>query len=57
MIMTNEKTENDKAIEEFLAKGGVIKTIPAGETGLEQGALNPWKRGPGRPKASDKKPS
>jgi hypothetical protein len=57
MIMTNEKTENDKAIEEFLANGGVIKTIPAGETGLEEGALNPWKRGPGRPKASDKKQS
>ena len=45
--------EEQAAIDEYFANGGKVTVCPINERteGLE---LNVWKRGPGRPKKSDK---
>ena len=52
-----EQAEYDKVIQEYLENGGNITVCAKGDTGLEEGNTNPWKRAkkPGRPKAVDKK--
>ena len=46
-----ERRTNEKAIEEYLKNGGKITKCATGDSGLEEGDGNPWKRGPGRPKS------
>ena len=52
---TTEQEDYNKSIQEYLENGGKITVCARGDSGLEEGAGNPWKRGPGRPKAVDKK--
>ena len=54
---STEQAEYDKAIQEYLENGGKITVCARGDSGLEEGAGNPWARPkkPGRPKTVDKK--
>ena len=54
---STEQAEYDKAIQESLENGGKITVCARGDSGLEEGAGNPWARRkkPGRPKTVDKK--
>ena len=55
MAMTRrEKEEHDRLITEYLEKGGTITKCDTGAI-TEGAVLSVWKKGPGRPKASDKK--
>ncbi len=55
MAMTRrEKEEHDRLITEFLENGGEIKKCDTGAV-TEGAVLSVWKKGPGRPKATDKK--
>ena len=56
MAMTRrEKEEHDRLITEFLENGGEIKKCDTGAV-TEGAVTSVWKkRGPGRPKATDKK--
>tara|TARA_B100001093_G_C26733381_1_gene973304 strand:+ start:188 stop:361 length:174 start_codon:yes stop_codon:yes gene_type:complete len=55
MAMTRrEKEEHDRLITEYLEKGGEITKCDTGAV-TEGAVLSVWKKGPGRPKASDKK--
>jgi len=53
---TTEQEDYNKSIQEYLENGGKITVCDRGDSGLEEGAGNPWSRKkPGRPKAVDKK--
>ena len=55
MAMTRrEAEEHERQITEFLEKGGEIKKCDTGAV-TEGAVLSVWKKGPGRPKSSDKK--
>jgi hypothetical protein len=55
MAMTRrEREEHERAITEFLEKGGEITKCDTGAI-TEGAVLSVWKKGPGRPKASAKK--
>ena len=56
MAMTRqEREEHERMIAEFLEKGGTIKQCDTGAV-TEGAVTSVWKkRGPGRPKATDKK--
>ena len=53
-ITRREKEEDDRLITEFLENGGEIKKCDTGAV-TEGAVLSVWKKGPGRPKATDKK--
>ena len=50
---TMEKKAFDAAVAEYLAKGGKVTVCPVNER-TEDLEINVWKRGPGRPKKTDK---
>jgi len=53
---TTEQEDYNKSIQEYLENGGKITVCARGDSGLEEGAGNPWSRKkPGRPKTVDKK--
>ena len=50
---SKEKMAYDAAVAEYLAKGGKVTVCPVNER-TEDLEINVWKRGPGRPKKTDK---
>lgn len=56
MAMTRkEREEHERMVTEYLEKGGTIKQCDTGAV-TEGAVTSVWKkRGPGRPKATDKK--
>ena len=49
-----DKEEHDRLVTEFLEKGGTITKCDTGAV-TEGAVTSVWKKGPGRPKASNKK--
>ena len=44
MMINNEKSEYERALEEYLAKGGVITKLGPDEQS-DEATVNPWRRG------------
>ena len=53
-MANKEQTLTEKLMQEYFDNGGVITKCATGDSGLEEGDGNPWRRSPGRPKSKKK---